>query len=134
MATIRLILSVTLACSIFATHAAEQKTSTNAPAARLPQGMPFYGKLGAIDKSAQTITLDGKEKKRIFHVTPSTRIHRDKQPAIFDDLAIGQWVGGFVRPDPNGRPTVVTLNLAVVQRGPGSASTNAVNNRPPARK
>ena len=96
--------------------------------------MPFYGKLGAIDKSAQTITLDGKEKKRIFHLAPSTRIHRDKQPATFDDLVIGQWVGGFVRPDPNGRPTVVTLNLAVVQRGAGPASTNAVNKPPPARK
>jgi len=134
MTTIRLILSVTLACSIFASHAADQKTATNAPAARLPQGMPFYGKLGAIDKSAQTITLDGKEKKRIFYITASTRVHRDKQPATIDDLAIGQWVGGFVRPDPSGRPTVVTLNLAVVQRGGGPASTNAVNNRPPARK
>jgi len=133
MTTIRLILSVTLACSIFASHAADQK-ATNAPAAKLPQGMPFYGKLGAIDKSAQTISLDGKEKKRIFYITPSTRVHRDKRPATVDDLVVGQWVGGFVRPDPNGRPTVVTLNLAVVQRSGGSASTNAVNNRPPARK
>ena len=134
MTTIRLILSVTLACSIFASRAAEQKTATNAPAAKLPNGMPFYGKLGAVDKSAQTITLDGKEKKRIFHLTASTRIHRDKQPATIDDLVVGQWVGGFVRPDPNGRPTVVTLNLAVVQRGGGPTTTNAVNNRPPNRK
>lgn len=134
MTTMRLITSVMLWCSLFATQAADPKPSTNAPAAKLPQGLPFYGKLGAIDKSAQTITLDGKEKKRIFHLTPSTRVHRDKKPATIDDLVVGQWVGGFVRPDPNGRPTVVTLNLAVVQRGPGSPSTNAVNNRPPARK
>ena len=128
-----LLLTVLLAASLCLAGGADQKTATNAPAARLPQGLPFYGKLGAIDKTAQTITLDGKEKKRIFYIAPSTRVHRDKRPATIDDLAVGQWVGGFVRPDPNGRPTIVTLNLAVVQRSAGSASTNAVN-RPPPRK
>lgn len=129
MTKIRLILSVMLGCSLFATHAAAQKVSTNAPVAKLPNGLPFYGKLGAFDKTAQTITLDGKEKKRIFHLTPSTRIHRDKKPASLNDLMVGQWVGGFARPDADGRPTVVTLNLGVVQRT--SPSTNAVNARPP---
>jgi len=90
-----------------------------------PQGMPFYGKVSAFDK--QSITLDGKEKKRIFYLTPVTRVHRDKTPARLEEVVVGQWVGGFVRPDTDGRPTVVTLNLAVEQRGsPVKTATNAV--------
>jgi hypothetical protein len=115
-------------------HAADQRISTNAPAARndsakKQQGLPFYGKLGAFDKAKQTITLDGKEKKRMFYLDSSTRVHRDKQPARLDDLVVGQWVGGFVRPDGDGRPMVVTLNLAVTQRNPSSTSTNTVKIR-----
>lgn len=124
--TIRLLFIIALACSLFA----GERPSTNSPAAKgakpqLPRGMPFHGKLGAFDKSAQTITLDGKEKKRIFYLTPATRVHRDNQPATINDLVVGQWVGGFVRPDAEGRPSIVTLNLGVTQRDTGSASTNA---------
>jgi hypothetical protein len=92
---------------------------------KLPQGMPFYGKVASVDKQLQILTLDGKEKTRLFYLTPATRIHRDKRPAKIEEVAVGQWVGGFVRPDAEGRPTVVSLNLAVEQRGPSPRATNA---------
>jgi hypothetical protein len=119
---------------------AEQKPSaggagTKPEAANKAKGMPFYGKVGTIDKAAGTLTLDGKEKKRLFYLTSSTRIHRDKQPAKLEEVAVGQWVGGFVRPDAGGRPMVETLNLAVVQRSsPGSSATNVVKKPLPAGK
>ncbi len=78
--------------------------------------MPFYGKVGALDKNARTLTLDGKEKDRLFFLTPRTRIHNAGKPATLNDVVIGRWVGGFVR-ETNGRPEVVTLNLGVSQRG-----------------
>jgi len=99
---------------------------TNAPPAKLPQGLPFYGKVSSIDKQLRTLTLDGKEKTRLFYLTPVTRIHRDKRPAQLDEVVIGQWVGGYVRPDAEGRPTVVTLNLSVEQRKPSAVATNAI--------
>jgi hypothetical protein len=130
-----------LLCVVLTTSftSAQQKPPTNGVArgtqsAPKAKGMPFYGKVGAIDKAANTITLDGKEKKRIFYFTSATKVHRDKQPAKVDDVVLGQWVGGFVRPDANGRPIVENLNLAVTQRNTGSTSTNAVKSGGAGRK
>jgi hypothetical protein len=103
-------------------------------AAKKPKGLPFYGKVGAIDRVANTLTLEGKEKKRLFYVTASTRVHRDKQPAKIEEVAVGQWVGGFVRPDAGGRPIVENLNLAVTQRNVGSTGTNGVRSSGVGRK
>jgi hypothetical protein len=130
MKIIRLsLVCVVLAALQWTASGAEQK-----PAAKT-KGMPFYGKVAAIDRAANTLTLDGKEKKRLFYLTTATKIHRDKLPAKLDDVAVGQWVGGFVRPDAGGRPTVETLNLAVVQRSsPGSGATNVVKKPVPAGK
>jgi len=81
--------------------------------------------VGPIDKQAGTIKLQGKEKVRIFYITAQTKVHRDGKPAKLEELVIGQWIGGYARPDANGRPTLSTLNLEVVQKAPGSPSTNA---------
>jgi hypothetical protein len=122
-----LIASVLLVlASIALARSAETAAQTNKPPMKVPQGMPFYGKVASVDKQLQILTLDGKEKTRLFYLTPATRIHRDKRPAKIDEVIVGQWVGGFVRPDAEGRPTVVSLNLAVEQRGPPPKATNAV--------
>src|SRR5258705_1477721 len=94
-----LIASVALVLtSILLTRSAEV-TRTNTPPVKIPQGMPFYGKVASLDKQLQILTLDGKEKTRLFYLTPATRIHRDKRPAKLDEVVIGQWVGGYVRPN-----------------------------------
>ncbi len=121
-----LIASVALVLtSILLTRSAEV-TRTNTPPVKIPQGMPFYGKVASLDKQLQILTLDGKEKTRLFYLTPATRIHRDKRPAKLDEVVIGQWVGGYVRPNAEGRPTIVTLNLSVEQRKPSPAATNGI--------
>jgi hypothetical protein len=116
-----------LAISTFCARATDSASQTNAVKPKLPQGMPVYGKVGAIDKQAGTITLQGKEKIRIFYITAQTRVHRDGQPAKLEDVVVGQWIGGYARPDANGRSTLSTLNLAVVQKTPagGNAQTPA---------
>jgi len=115
-----------LALCCLETGAADSKSSTNAVATpKLPQGMPVYGKVGALDKQAGTITLQGKETVRIFYITPQTKVHRDGKPAKLEEVVIGQWIGGYARPDANGRSTLSTLNLEVVQKTPAGGSTNS---------
>jgi len=87
--------------------------------------MPVYGKVGAIDKQAGTVTLQGKEKVRVFHITPQTKVHRDGKHAKLEEVVIGQWIGGYARPDANGRSTLSTLNLEVVQKTPAAGATNS---------
>jgi hypothetical protein len=114
-----------LIVSSFCVHGADTKLSTNNAAPKLPPGMPVYGKVGAIDKQAGTVTLQGKEKVRIFHITSQTKVHRDGKPAKLEEVVIGQWIGGYARPDANGRSTLSTLNLEVVQKTPAVGATNS---------
>ena len=113
------------AVSSFCTDSADTKSSTNTAAPKLPPGMPVYGKVDAIDRQAGTVTLHGKEKVRILHITPQTKVHRDGKPAKLEEVVIGQWIGGYARPDANGRPTLSTLNLEVVQKAPAVGATNS---------
>ncbi len=109
----------------FCALAADTKPSTNNAAPKLPPGMPVYGKVGAIDRQAGTVTLQGKEKVRVFYITPQTKVHRDGKPAKLDEVVIGQWIGGYARPDANGRSILSTLNLEVVQKTPAVGTTNS---------
>ena len=74
------------------------------------KGMPLNGKIAAIDKTAKTITLEGKEKGRVFYLTAQTRITVDGQPAKLDDLKVGEKVGGYARENPDGKRELASLN------------------------
>src|SRR2546421_12806454 len=57
--------------------------------------VPFNGKVGAVDKTAKTVTLEGKEKSRVFQITSETRIlNKDRKPGTLDDIQVGDRVGG----------------------------------------
>ena len=113
------------AISTLCVQAADTKSSTNTAAPKLPPGMPVYGKVGVIDKQAGTITLQGKEKVRVFYFTSQTKVHRDGKPAKLEEVVVGQWIGGYARPDANGRSILSTLNLEVVQKTPAVGTTNS---------
>ena len=74
---------------------------------------PFRGKISAIDKKAKSITLQGKEKSRIFYLNKDTKIQKHGKPATLDDAVIGDEAGGSVVPDANGK-----LVLKSVRFGP----------------
>src|SRR5258707_11387177 len=78
-----------------------------------PRGVPFNGKIAAENKTAKTISLEGKEKARAFLITSATRIHKDKKPATLDDVMVGDRVGGYARENAEGKMEVVTLNDGV---------------------
>jgi hypothetical protein len=80
-----------------------------------PKGMPFNGTISAVDKTANTISL-GKQKIRIFHLSPKTKITKNKLPATVNDLAAGEHAGGYAFENAEGKLEVKTLNVSDVAK------------------
>lgn len=57
------------------------------------RAIPFRGKIGAVDKTAKTITLDEKT-KRVFEITSDTKLTKDGKPATFDAAVVGDYITG----------------------------------------
>jgi hypothetical protein len=72
---------------------------------------PFTGKVGAVDKLAKTVTLEGKDRQRVFQITSETRIFKEKKPGIFADVQVGDTVGGSARESNDGKMEALTLNV-----------------------
>ena len=66
----------------WAAEASNDKSAQDSKAEHKAKQMPFHGKVSAIDKTAKTIALEGKEKNRTFQITSSTKITKDGKPAI----------------------------------------------------
>ena len=63
-----------------------------------PRILPFNGKLLAVDTEANTFTVG----KRVFHVTPETKLTKDGQAAKLSDGVLGEKVGGSYIKDESG--------------------------------
>src|SRR5258705_969169 len=91
-------------------------TKPNQPGAEPPKSekkarpLPFHGNVASIDKSARTITMQGK-KQRLFHLTSDTKINKDRKPSSLTALAAGDYVGGSYREAADGSLELVTLNI-----------------------
>ena len=72
---------------------------------------PYNGKVKAADKTAMTVTLEGKEKERVVNVTSETKIMKEGKPATFGDVAAGEYVTGQVKKTPEGKENAVSLYL-----------------------
>ena len=79
------------------------------PKARTPRGMPFKGKIKAVDKAAKTITLD-REKSNVLFVTSQSKLTKAGKPAVFDDATVGEEVGGLAR-EKDGKLEIVSLRI-----------------------
>lgn len=71
--------------------------------------LPFNGKVGAIDKTAKTITVG----ERKFQVTSETKMMKAGKPATLNDAAVGEEIAGSYRKMEDGK-----LNLMSVRFGP----------------
>lgn len=96
-----------------ALHGADQKQ----PPAKT---RPFRGTIKSVNKTAQTIVLRG-EKAQTFKIIPETKIRRDGKPIRFEDIAVGDTLGGFARQAPAGHWEALTLNLG--QKVPEAAGS-----------
>jgi len=101
---------------------AEKKPAAAAEAGKREKlrGMPFTGKLGAVDKVAKTITIKGKEKDRVFHVTSQTRIVKGGKPATLEDGVVGEEVAGFARESAEGKLEAGSVRFGPRPEGEGA--------------
>lgn len=72
--------------------------------------LPFHGNVGQVDKSANTVKVG----KRVFQVTPETKVMKNGKQASLADAVPGDEVGGSYR-DNGGRLVLVTLRLGPKQ-------------------
>ena len=70
------------------------KVVQSAPEKAKPKGMPFRGKVSAINRETKTFILPGRKQDRVFQVTPKTKFIKNGKPAGFEDLIEGESVGG----------------------------------------
>ena len=102
-------IAINLTTPLLAEDAAVPPATTKAP--EKGKFMPYRGKISAVDKTAKTITLGGKEKERVFQITADTRILKDGQPATLDDVQVGEQVRGQARVASQGNPELISLYL-----------------------
>lgn len=130
-----IILIAILAAALLGNSAAtqaEESTKANAPTSAQTETKrkqaPFRGRLSAVDANAQTVSLRGKDKDRVFHVTAESKIKRDAKVVPLSDLRAGEWVGGLARQNRDGNWEVVTLNISKKDSSVTAAPTVAEQN------
>ncbi|HEY1172402.1 MAG TPA: hypothetical protein VGH19_13625 [Verrucomicrobiae bacterium] len=70
---------------------------------------PYQGKVKASDKTAMTLTLEGKEKERVITVTSETKITKEGKPATFGDIPAGETVRGQVKKTADGKESATSV-------------------------
>jgi len=72
-----------------------QDATTPAPAAPAhnKHGLPFKGKIAAVDATAMTVTVG----TQVYNITSETKITKDGKPATLADFAVGDMVGGYAK-------------------------------------
>jgi len=70
---------------------------------------PIRGKLKAVDTVANTFTLAGTDKDRVFKTTAQTEIIRQGKPATLAEATVGEEVGGLVERQSDG--SIVALKV-----------------------
>ena len=63
------------------------------PAAKA-KALPFHGKISAVDQTAKTFSIAGKEATRVFKIVEITVITKDGNPATMADVAENEDVRG----------------------------------------
>lgn len=95
--------------------------------------IPYLGKISATDKEKKTFTLQGKEKSRVFRVTPETKLAKGEAQATFDDLKAGEEVRGSARKTAEGQFDAVSVKIGPKEEG-AKAETKAMPAATPAAK
>jgi hypothetical protein len=67
---------------------------TTAPAEKTARAIPFHGTISAVDQTAKTFTIAGKEKSRVFKVTDKTVVTKNGAAATMTDIAANENVSG----------------------------------------
>lgn len=114
-----------------ALQAAEKKspapsTKTTPPATKdkMERAIPFHGMISAVDQTAKTFTIAGKEKARVFKVTDKTVLTKAGAPATMKDVVANEEVRGSYLKAADG-----SLEARVVKLGPMTDAEKAANSK-----
>jgi hypothetical protein len=77
------------------------------------RGIPFRGKITALDKAAKTVTVG----ERVFQVTSDTKIRKLGKPATLADGAVGEEIGGTYTKGDDGKLTAKTMRFGPKPEG-----------------
>jgi hypothetical protein len=105
-----------------ASPAPSASPSATASAAASEKALPYHGMIGAVDQSAKTFTIAGKEKSRVFKITDRTVITKDGNPATMSDLAEKEEVRGQYWKSEDGSLEAKTVKLGAKTEKPKKVS------------
>lgn len=97
-----------------------EKSADAAPKKKKTDGAQVNGKIESVDKSAMTVTIEGKKKKSTVHLTSKTKITKAGQPGTIADIKAGEEIAAQVTKNKAGDEEAVTLRV-----GPKPAKKNA---------
>jgi hypothetical protein len=88
------------------------------PAAK-PAGrpLPFHGKVSAVDQSAKTFTIGGKQGSRVFKVTDTTSITKAGAPATMTDIVENERARGSYVKQADGSLEAKTVKIGPKTEG-----------------
>jgi len=96
-----------------APSAASSKTAPPAAKTKIERAIPFHGIVSAVDQTAKTFTIAGKEKARVFKVTDKTVLTKAGTPATLKDVLAKDEVRGTYVKEADG-----SLDARMVKLGP----------------
>jgi Domain of unknown function (DUF5666) len=100
-----------------ATTASPAVSPATSPAAKqTTRPIPFRGKISAVDQTAKTFTVAGKQASRVFKVTDNTTITKGGAAATMADIVVDEQVRGTYLKQDDG-----TLEAKAVKIGPKPA-------------
>ncbi|MGA2246877.1 MAG: hypothetical protein ABSH48_17935 [Verrucomicrobiota bacterium] len=77
-----------------------------------PHGMPFRGKVVAVDTNAMTFTAGA----TTFTISSTTKIVKNAKPAVLADINAGETVFVFYKKDDDGKATAISVRVAPPKR------------------
>ena len=90
---------------------ASPSASSAATATVSKRAIPFRGMISAVDQSAKTFTIAGKETSRVFKVTDKTTVTKDGNAATMSDIAANEKVRGSYWKGEDGSLEAKTVKL-----------------------
>lgn len=101
---------------------ASSKTAPPPTKNKTERAVPFHGRISAVDQTAKTFTIAGKEKARVFKVTDKTLLTRAGAPAGMKDVQANDEVRGTYVKAPDG-----SLDARMVKLGPMTDAEKAAS-------
>ena len=88
------------------------------------EGSTVKGKVTSVDKSSQTVMIDGKT----FQVLPTTRVRSNDQTVSIDDIKTGQQVSGHYKQSAENKMELTSLEVSQAVGGSGDSSAEGTGN------